>query len=969
MNIPQSLLEQIRKKNLVIFAGAGLSVNAGLPNWSELTETILDRLGSKEPKADKYRQALRDEILTPLEILGKIENLKEHAVESFHEIIRSYDNVKPTKIHEILGQISSKLITTNYDCLLDDQFPDYERICYSNTFKISKISNYDKYIFKIHGDINEPDKCIIFPSQYEELYDNNLASSVFELKKIISDKSILFIGFSLSDPYINHVFDYVSNIYDGFSPEHYIITTEKSSWPRKISPVEIDNYNELELVLQKISREANTNSEINLIEKIIIEPDSIINVSEPLEYDLPPQNKYWAGRKKELENISSNNFKVIFITGIGGQGKSSLAAYYLKNCFDNQLYELADWRDFKEESNRFQTKLISIIKRITGNRINPKQLEKSTNTELVDLFFHELGSRGIIFVFDNIDSYIDLEKFRPIGGLGYFFDKAIEIEHNSKFIFTCRPFIRDASLHFYQLKLSGLSKEECRELFSIYQIPLKSELIEELSDRAFELTKGHPLWLNLIAAQAMRGIDSVNKFIESIEEKTDFKENDFSTILSENILDSVWHSLNDKQKILLRGIAETVKPETVTDLGRILEPELNNNQFNKAFKVLKNLNLVELKSSSISKEQVELHPLVKEYILSKFPQKDRDKYITLFVKYYDRFIYILKPKLSSNMSLSSLQNWTSKIELQINKGDYEPALVALEEVSSSLLSAGFPEEYMRVAERLFNKINWSLAIENEYPYFHSQFSTSTNTLTQLGRYQKCDELLTNYSSLITGKSIDYLRYCSEKCYMLWYQSECHKAIEVGEEGVFILEESGIADNFSLHHNLSLALRDSQERNNIEKALLYFRHGESLEKILNFSEKDLGGHFYGNVGKCLELLGNIEDSLKCYYYSISILFTDNDSHYRLNIGYAASWISNILKSKGQKLKALYYLKLSIQMWKNTSPPRAVHMKNEWNNFIFDKESKVEIDKLPDWKIENYCKDDTRTSIEKFIKRLI
>ena len=102
--------------------------------------------------------------------------------------------------------------------------------------------------------------------------------------------------------------------------------------------------------------------------------------------------------------------------------------------------------------------------------------------------------------------------------------------------------------------------------------------------------------------------------------------------------------------------------------------------------LLKNLNLIEIKSSSISEDQIELHPLVKEYISTKFPQKERAKYITLLVQYYEQFIYILKPKLSSEMNLSSFQNWTSKIELHINKGDYKPALVALEEVSSSILS-------------------------------------------------------------------------------------------------------------------------------------------------------------------------------------------------------------------------------------------------------------------------------------------
>ncbi|HBN06470.1 MAG TPA: phosphohydrolase, partial [Bacteroidales bacterium] len=72
MEIPKSLIEKMNKNQLVIFAGAGLSMNAGLPSWIDLINGILDDLGDKEPKKDKYKDALKDEIMTPLEVLNKI---------------------------------------------------------------------------------------------------------------------------------------------------------------------------------------------------------------------------------------------------------------------------------------------------------------------------------------------------------------------------------------------------------------------------------------------------------------------------------------------------------------------------------------------------------------------------------------------------------------------------------------------------------------------------------------------------------------------------------------------------------------------------------------------------------------------------------------------------------------------------------------------------------------------------------
>jgi hypothetical protein len=948
------LIKKISQKNVVIFVGAGLSVKAGLPNWVTLVETILDGISSKETKSEKFKTALRDELLTPLEVLNKISKYKEDAIEILDKEIRRFDIIEPTSIHAKLGILSGQILTTNYDELIEKALPEFEKIVYCNEYKIAHLSQYQKYIYKIHGDIHEPNKCIFFPSEYENLYSTEEKSSIFELKKIISDKSILFIGFSLNDPYINYILDYISTLYSGFNPDHYIISTAQNyDWPKKINPIYLNNYDELEPLIDQLidGLESKIQDNEEFKEKLKIESKSdIITYSETNDYDSPPYNKFWVGRTKEIENISNENFKIIFITGIGGQGKSGLASHFIQNYFNTDLYEFADWRDFKEEANRFQTKIISIIKRLNTNQDNIS-FDRLENNELIDVFFHYLGQRRIVFVFDNIDNYIDLETFKPTGNFGYFFNQIISKTHKSKFIFTCRPFIREASIDFYQISLSGITQEECYALFEFYKISISEEDLKNLASRAHKVTKGHPLWLNLIAGQAIRGFDTAQKFIDQIEFKSSFNEDDFSCILSEKILNEVWKSITDKQKNLIRGIAETVKPETEEILKTILDSELNTNQFNKAIRTLKNLNLVE----TLSDGEIELHPLVKEYVLSKYPSTERAKFITLFVRYYDRFIYILKPNLNSKLSLQEFQNWTSKIELQINQNDFKAALVALEEVSSSILAAGFVEEYLRVTEKLFNALNWDVAISHEIPYFHSQLNTYATALTEMGEFDLCIRILDKYSKLIPGKSANYLSYCSEKTYNYWYQKDFENAIQIGEEGAFLLEESGIADNYSLKHNLSLAYRDSQESEYINKALNYFLHNETVENLLDDKTNinDFNGSYYGNIGKCLELLNRNEEALNCYCISLKLLLKEDFVNSITNIGYACFWIGNILMKENKNKDSLYFLKFAKNSWKKTSLPRLKEAEKLWDSVIIMKETKDTIDKFSDWKIKNYC----------------
>ncbi|MEA5427557.1 SIR2 family protein [Arcicella lustrica] len=890
--------------------------------------------------------------------MNKINHLKTESIEVFYQELIKYANCKPTIIHKKIGELSNRIITTNYDELLEKALPDFEKIVYTNTFKVAKLSDYDKYIYKIHGDINEPDKCILFPSEYENLYSTVEKSSIFEFKKIVSDKSILFLGFSLNDPYINYVLDYISNIYSGFNPEHFIITTQKNkSWPNKITPIIIEDYNKLDELLDKLIKiKVDQTTYFEEIESELKgnssnSPNQIIKLSKTTDFDSPPSNKYWVGRSKELRNIGNDNFKVIFITGIGGQGKSALAAHYLRNHFDSSKFEFADWRDFKEETNRFQTKLLSIIQRLT-DKFDIATFETISNHDLVDVFFEYLGDRKIIFVFDNVDSYIDLVTFKPTGSLSYFFEQILNKNHNSKFIFTCRPFIREAGINFYQISLSGILETECEKLFEFYKIPISKSEMVTLSSRAHKLTKGHPLWLNLIAGQAIRGIQTVNNFINSIENKSNFNEDNFSAILSEKILNEVWNSLNDKQKLLIRGLSETVKPENEENLRNILDSELNGNQFIKSLRVLKNLNLIE----TLSDGEIELHPLVKEFVLTKYHRNERAKFITLFVKFYDKFIYILKPKLNSNLTISEFQNWTLKIELQINKNDFKSALISLEEVRHAIITAGFLEEYLRVAELLYNKLNWNDAISQEYPYFHSQFITLTTIQTQIGKFDLCSTNLNKYSKIIAGKSIHYLAFCSQKCYFFWYQGLFNEAIAIAEEGVFLLEESSLTDNFSLRHNLALSLRDSKNENDIKKALDYFLQNESLDKVINRDQInfEFSSQLYGNVGKCLELIGRYDDALYCYCISFKKLLNENYDDSTLNNGYASFWIAEILFRYKKFKDGFYFLKYAEICWEKTSPPRLKLLKKTWSDCVFDKVTKDTIQNMTTWQVESYCK---------------
>ena len=85
-------------------------------------------------------------------------------------------------------------------------------------------------------------------------------------------------------------------------------------------------------------------------------------VLEGADEDRPPVVDICVGREKELDEISTSKAKVVFVTGIGGQGKSTLAARYFSKAQSDHAFAFYVWQDCKEESERFENQLASVTK-------------------------------------------------------------------------------------------------------------------------------------------------------------------------------------------------------------------------------------------------------------------------------------------------------------------------------------------------------------------------------------------------------------------------------------------------------------------------------------------------------------------------------------------------------------------------------------------------------------------------------
>lgn len=945
--IPNRLEQSIKRNELIIFVGAGLSKNHGLPTWNKIIEDLLEDPETDIKNANILLQNLESRLMSPLEILEKIKNDKSIILEHFENCL-NIDNLV-SDIHKELSSITKMFITTNFDKLIEFNTGIKTIITHDSNYNLQKIGKKKEFVIKLHGDIENLDKCVIFNEQYENLY-NTEQLAPFKLKSLLSDYTFLFLGFSFNDPYVDELFKYMSKLLNGMGPRHYIVSdTDKEI--ENLQTINIKEFKNLmpflkELTIIKNNKELeNVKNGLENIDVDITEEDFLF---EEDGSDIAPNVSNWVGREKELATLNNSYFKVIFITGIGGEGKSALASHYSS---ETNKFEFVDWRDFKEEDHKFQTKIISMILKVAPEKIKQKSLIGLSNEKLIIYFFKILNNKKALFILDNVDSYIDFEKREPIGSIGKLFNAALKYEHNSQFIFTCRPFIMYSGVDFYHLKLTGLTEEATVQLFNKGNTIIKRDVIPKLAKRAFTLTKGHALWLSFILAQSRKGEDSLVKFLDSIESGDKSINISDSAYLSRKLLDNIWGMLGDNEKTLLRVLAEAIYSESIKNYSNLLARTMNYKKFTKALNTLISLNFIIQKRNT---EFIELHPLVKEFIKSNYLLSDRKKYISLFIQYYDSFVVLLKNNLSYKNKYEDFTNFTKKAELSINAGEYQKTIDTLNIIHLSITSAGYVEEFLRVSKLLFNSIKWENNPLEEYSNFEDLYRNVIKNFAEFGEFDYSIKMINTLQSTIESKTEKYILLCEVRSYVYWIHNKLDDAISTCEEALYLIKRAEQHDKYNINHSYSLALRDTKDIEKVDKALEYFLLTNILDDLIkkDYFSKDINAATYGNVGKCLFYKEDFDNSLTCCYKSFYSHYSFSNSQRLLNLGYAAFWIAEIFIELKENNKSYYFLRYAKDCWKNVSP--ILYNKNiDIFNLLNENEESKAILEKDEWRIEKFC----------------
>ena len=212
-------LQAASKENrLVIFAGAGTSVDAGIPLWSNFVNEL-----SKVLPNDVKDNANGDN-LQLAELYREVSDDKDY-YDGIESVLLK--NAKaPNSIHDaILALNPSHIITTNYDTLFEDAALKNNRQYFVVATDDDLPRNHgEKLIVKMHGDLKHHNIILTENDYYDYARKFPLIRS-FVISQFVS-KVILFVGFSFNDPNLKFILREIKSELGNNMQHVYLLTSD-----------------------------------------------------------------------------------------------------------------------------------------------------------------------------------------------------------------------------------------------------------------------------------------------------------------------------------------------------------------------------------------------------------------------------------------------------------------------------------------------------------------------------------------------------------------------------------------------------------------------------------------------------------------------------------------------------------------------------------------------------------------------
>ena len=219
----REILKASSENRLVMFVGAGVSVNSKLPTWGNLVGDIAKKINYNKcaycsREFTCFKNSICDNAFSQEDYLRIPEyfyqsDLSPDKAEYYGFLSEKLGNVEsnPNVIDdEIIKVNPHHIITTNFDTLIEESeefLANRYRVISCDNDLLSKSS--DNYLIKMHGDINDLKNIVLKESDYLEYEQRHPLICAF-IKSLLINHTFVFVGYSLNDNNLRLIMSWVN---------------------------------------------------------------------------------------------------------------------------------------------------------------------------------------------------------------------------------------------------------------------------------------------------------------------------------------------------------------------------------------------------------------------------------------------------------------------------------------------------------------------------------------------------------------------------------------------------------------------------------------------------------------------------------------------------------------------------------------------------------------------------------------
>jgi hypothetical protein len=195
------LASAIKRRQAILFVGAGVSMAVGLPSWKTLVDHLLKELQLGPEVIDGMNDGYQ--------MLAEFYRLKQGGMGPLRSWLdRNWkvatDKVSQSELHKLIVELDFPAIyTTNYDRNLETAFEihhkPYAKI--ANAKHIADAARDVTHIVKYHGDFNDDASLVLTETDFLDRLSFDSPLDI-KFRADALGRTILFIGYSMSDPNI-----------------------------------------------------------------------------------------------------------------------------------------------------------------------------------------------------------------------------------------------------------------------------------------------------------------------------------------------------------------------------------------------------------------------------------------------------------------------------------------------------------------------------------------------------------------------------------------------------------------------------------------------------------------------------------------------------------------------------------------------------------------------------------------------